>query len=176
MRGYKVLLISSFIIAIILGCFSNQDVILIDVFDQNRFLPDKDISLLACFMKIFMTNLIVGFVILFFMSFITGGLLAIFVMFINGFILGRLFLELILFESLNLQVKVLSILHIPIELYAFLLFSFCSHNGFYLILEGLKNDKINYKYFPKKRELFQPVLLLFIAAMIESLIIYYIIL
>ena len=176
MKYYRILLVSSFVIAIILGYFSNEEVLTLDVFEQNSFLPDKNISLLRCFIKIFITNIIVGFIILFLMSYVTGGLLAILVMFTNGFILGRLFLELILIEQLSLKVKILSIVHIPIELYAFLLFSFYSHNGFYLISNMLRNNQINNIFFPKKRELLKPTLLLFLAAIIESLIIYYVIL
>ncbi len=176
MRYYKLLLILAFIGAIIFGYYSNQEIISLGVFDKNNFLPEKDISLLECFIKIFVTNIIVGLVILFFMSFITGGLLAIFVMFVNGFILGRLFLELVSAEQLNLKIKILSLIHIPIELYAFILFSTYSHKGFYLISNMLKTDKIDYKYFPKIRQLFKPILLLLIAAVIESSVIYYFIL
>lgn len=176
MKYYKLLLISSFIGAIIFGYFSNREVISLGVFDQNSFLPNKDTSLLDCFSKILVTNVIVGLVILFFMSFITGGLLAIFIMFINGFILGRLFIELVTVEHLNLKIKILSLIHIPIELYSFLLFSAYSHKGFYLISDMIKINKINYKYFPKKKQLLRPLMLLLLAAIIESLIIYYIIL
>ena len=141
----------------------------------NQF-PNKDITLIECFTTIFFTNFIVGFFILFIMSFVTGGLLAIFVIFINGFILGRLFLELLNIEQISLKVKFFSIIHIPVEIYAFFLFSFYSYNGFYLILDMLKNDRINKTFFPSKEKILKPTLLLLLGAIIESLTIYYAIL
>lgn len=118
----------------------------------------------------------VGVLVLFLLSYLTGGLLAIFVIFINGFILGKLFLELCLMEQIPIGTKILSTIHIPIEIYSFFLLGFASHDGYYLILDMLKKNQLNNKHFPYKKKLLIPSLMLVLAAIIESIVICYVIL
>lgn len=173
---YQFIIILSFFSAITLGYFSEMEIHQLGISEGNIILPDRSMSFIQCFTKIFFTNTMLGVIIILLMGFITGGLLGIFVIFLNGFILGRILMEFASIELIDMKTKALSVLHIPIEIYAFFLFSFYSHNGFYLIQRMLRDNQVSFEYFPKIRKLLWPLFLLFIAAIIESLVIYFIIL
>jgi hypothetical protein len=166
---YTCIVIMSFLIAVLLGYFSEKEIYNLQLGVKSTILPNENTAFLQLFTKIYSTNLIIGTVVIYFLSYVTGGLLAILILFINGFILGRLLMEFMLTKAIGIEVKALSIIHMPIEIYAFLLLSIYSHKGFYLIVNMIQKNEVSVKYLPKFKILLFPVFLLFIAAILTPL-------
>ncbi len=174
--AYKTVTLLCFFFGIFLGLASNENSVLLEISSGNSSDFGQDLSFLDYFIKIFFTNIMVGVLILCFLSFVTGGVLAILVLTYNGFILGVLLFNLSINQELNTSIKILSLIHAPTEIYALLLFSSYSFNGFYFYSDIIGKDKIKTIYFPKAKGLIVPTILIFISALIESTIIYFVIL
>jgi len=165
-----------FVFAIFFGFISNGNSVLLEISSENSSGLGQNSSFLDYFIKIFFTNIMVGVLVLCCLSFVTGGLLAILVLAYNGFILGVLLFNLSINQELDTSIKILSLLHAPTEIYALLLFSSYSFNGFYFYSDIIKEDKIKAIHLPKAKNLIVPTILIFISALIESAVIYFVIL
>lgn len=130
---------------------------------ENLQIIDTNIK----FLDIFFNNLVVAF-ILSILGFLSGGLLTIVTLFWNGFLLGIiLFLG---YYGLEIHTFLYLIKHIPLELYAFLIFSEFGLKGFNLYKKILTNNEtIDIQSTLNFKKLIAPIIILFIASIIETL-------
>lgn len=118
------------------------------------------------FLDIFLNNLIVG-LILSILGFLSGGLITIIVLFWNGYILSIIYN--MAFNLLDSKEIFYYSKHIPLEMIGLILLSSIGFKGFFFYKEVFLEKKINLKIIPKSSEFALPILLLFIASIIETL-------
>ncbi|SFH85091.1 stage II sporulation protein M [Halpernia frigidisoli] len=135
---------------------------------ENSFRPKKNIygDTNKNFFQIFLNNLFIGF-LLSILGFLSGGLLTILILFWNGYLLSIVYS--MAFYSLNITDILYYSKHIPIELFALMLFSNIGYKGFYFYKDFLINRNLTKTYLPKISDFIIPISLLFISSIIESL-------
>jgi uncharacterized membrane protein SpoIIM required for sporulation len=141
------------------GSDENKVIYRIDSQDLNSF----NTGLIA--LDIFLNNIIVGLLLSIF-GFFSGGLLSILILFWNGYLIGSIYIESWANLSLN-QIFYYS-KHIPLELFAFVLFANFGLKGF-VFYKKLFKYKIDIGLIPSYRCLILPTILLLIASIIEIL-------
>jgi len=118
------------------------------------------------FIGIFINNIIVGFLLSVF-GYLTGGFLTLLILIWNGFLVAIVYN--MAFYQLPLDTILYASKHVPIEVYAFLIFSEFGLKGRYFFLNIFKNNEIDFKLTPKYKTLILPIVLLFIAAILETI-------
>lgn len=135
---------------------------------ENSVKPNKNIygDTNKNFFQIFLNNLFIAF-LLSVLGFLSGGILTILILFWNGYLLSIVYSE--AFHSLTFTDILYYSKHIPLELFALMLFSNIGYKGFYFYKEFFINKNISVNYLPKMSNFLLPICLLFISAVIESL-------
>lgn len=118
------------------------------------------------FLDIFLNNLTVGIILSIF-GFLSGGIVTIFVLFWNGYILSIIFN--MAFNLIEIKEILYYSKHIPLEIIGLLLLSSIGLRGFNFYREAFFRKKINLNIIPKSNEFVLPVILLFIASIIETI-------
>ncbi len=120
------------------------------------------------FCKIFLNNILVGFVVSV-VGYFTGGLLTGITFVWNGFILG-ITIEEALSHGISGPILIYSLsIHGPIELISFLYLGTIGFKGIYFYKHLLRNNLNDFKYqLPSIKLFIYPILGLLIAALIES--------
>ncbi len=118
------------------------------------------------FLDIFLNNLIVGLILSVF-GFLSGGIITTVVLFWNGYILSIIYNT--AFNLLESKEIFYYSKHIPLEMIGLILLSSIGFRGFFFYKEVFLEKKLNLKIIPKSNEFPLPILLLFIASIIETL-------
>lgn len=115
---------------------------------------------------IFINNLIVG-VLLSIVGYFTGGFLTLIILVWNGFLVAIVYNMAI--NHFPLYTILFASKHVPIELYAFFIFSDFGLNGRFFIKNILKNNEIDFSLIPEYKKLIFPTILLLISSILETL-------
>ncbi len=141
-----------------LNSFDNKSDFKVSFYEKMNFFENFE------FFGIFIFNLIVGF-LLSFIGYFTGGFLTLLILFWNGFLIAMI---------LNLAVYKLSIgtilyvsKHMPLEIYAFLLFAEFGLRGRFFIKKILIDNEVDFSLVPKTKKLLYPTILLVFASFLE---------
>lgn len=116
------------------------------------------------FLDIFFNNIVLGIILSIF-GYLSGGIVTITLLFYNGYLLGIFYKAGVLLLS-SYEIFISS-LHIPTEIFAFVLFSEFGLKGFKFYRTFLVKKQIEYSTFFEFKKLIFPTVLLFISAFIE---------
>ena len=140
--------------------FENSKIQDINLYENMKFFEGFE------FLGIFLNNLVVGF-FLSIAGYFTGGFLTILILIWNGFFVAAVYN--IGFHYVSIDNILYASKHAPIEIYSFLIFSEFGFKGHYFMKKILKENIIDFTLIPKFKKLIYPVLLLFIASILETL-------
>ena len=132
--------------------------------DNGSFTEIKTIDTGYLFVDIFVNNLIIGFM-LSILGFISGGLVTTVILFWNGYLISIIYD--IAFSILTIEDILYFSKHVPIEIFALILFAKIGIEGFFFYRRIICNNKIEFKKMPKFNEFILPIILLFTASIIE---------
>ncbi|MGY0426046.1 MAG: hypothetical protein ACWIPI_04345 [Polaribacter sp.] len=119
------------------------------------------------YVNIFVTNLVVGFV-LSIIGFLTGGMLTLLILLWNFLLLWLIYAS-VISNHYNIGIILYFSKHLPIEIYAFALFSIIGFRGAKFYKKLIVSNELDTKLFPSIKEILIPSLLLFLSSLIEVL-------
>lgn len=165
MKKFKLQLVIILILVIILYNFKPLNINLnhpvSNTFYRNmQFLHSKFI-----FVNIFVTNLFVG-LILSIIGFFTGGILTLLILIWNFFLLWLVYFP-VFTTNRNISIILYFSKHLPIEIYAFVLFSLIGFRGFKFYTKLIISHELDKELLPNLKELLFPSILLFFSSLIE---------
>lgn len=118
------------------------------------------------FLNIFLNNLLVGLVLAY-LGYLSAGILTSLVLFWNGFLLAVIMV--LGYYNLEFNQMLYLTKHIPLELYALFLFAEFGFKGFTFYKKIILTNNFDYSELLKFKKLVVPVILLFIASIIETI-------
>ena len=117
------------------------------------------------FVNIFVTNLFVG-IVLSIIGFFTGGILTLLILIWNFFLLWLVYFP-VFTTHRNINAILYFSKHLPIEIYAFVLFSLIGFRGFKFYTKLIISHQLDKKLLPNLKELLFPSILLLLSSLIE---------
>lgn len=163
----KLILLIIFIITIILFSYKPSDINLVQ--KKPNYITNNlgIIHTKYDFINIFISNLVVGAVVSI-IGFFTGGLVTFFIILWNVILIWILYSSAI-YNHNSLNVILYLSKHVPLEIYAFTLFSIIGFRGFEFYKQLIFCKKINIQLFPNIYEITFSSILLFFSSLIEVL-------
>ena len=165
MKKYKYHLAITFLLVLILSSFKPLHNSLQYENSNNLTNSLQIIHTKYNFLNIFITNFISG-LILSLLGFLTGGILTLIIILWNLLLLWFIYSS-ALSSHQDIDLILYLSKHLPIEIYAFILFSIIGFRGFRFYKKLIIFQQFDRTLFPCLKELFLPVFLLIIASFIE---------
>ncbi|QTE22381.1 hypothetical protein [Polaribacter cellanae] len=119
------------------------------------------------YINIFLTNLMAG-IVLSVVGFFTGGIITLLILLWNFILLWIIYASVVSSHQ-NINIILYYSKHLPIEIYAFALFSIIGFRGFNFYKKLIGSNELGIKLFPNIKELLIPTFLLFLSSLIEVL-------
>ncbi len=167
MKVHKLPLVIIFIITLILFSYKPSDINLLLNITNNTTNNLGIIHTKYDFINIFISNLVVGLV-LSIIGFFTGGLITFFIIVWNLLLIWILYSNAI-YNHNSLSLILYLSKHVPLEIYAFTLFSIVGFRGFGFYKQLIVYKNFDIKLFPNIYEIIFPSILLFFSSSIEVL-------
>lgn len=164
----KIVAISFFLFGFIYFLLISQETIIAETNVNNVSFKDINPPIITTgikFLDIFCNNIFVAF-LLSIIGFCSAGILSLTILFWNGYLLSVIYK--MAYYTLSFNEILYSSKHVPLEIFALILFAEIGLSGFSFFKSLLRNE-INLKLIPHYSKFIFPSILLFISSIIEVL-------